>query len=76
MAKSYKNYNILASGTELKGVNISVSGADVNVDNLITILTGGDYDITLTAWKDKQAPNGVNALLTGKVDSSDEEPAF
>lgn len=76
MAKSYKNFNILASGTELKDIVIGVSNENINIDNLITILTGGDYEISLSPWKEKQAPNGVNALLQGKADSSKDEPAF
>jgi len=76
MAKSYQNFNILASGTELKNIVIGVSDERINTDALITILTSGDYDISLSPWKEKQAPNGVNAVLQGTPVSSNDEPAF
>jgi len=47
MAKMYKDYNILASGTVLRGVSISVTDSRINIDNLVEILTNGKWDISL-----------------------------
>lgn len=71
-SKTYQNFNLIVGGERVQDVHISTTNPNINLERLFEIIIASQPEVKVEAWKAKSTPTGINALLVGDDDSSEE----